>query len=101
MLLAACGSGSKPEAMSDEEGDEAPQQIDARTVFVVNCSSCHGVDGKLGASQAADLSKSTFSDEAIMKMINEGNDKGMMPYQDILSLDERKALVNYVKTLRK
>ncbi len=84
-------------------GDQSPmnQKVDGRTSYVVNCSSCHGVDGKLGASQAADLSKSVLSDAEIMKMINEGNDKGMMPYEEILSLEEREAIVDFVKRLRR
>ncbi len=99
-LVASCNSGSKTESVSSKESLNS-QKPDARTIYVVNCSSCHGEDGKLGASQAADLSKSKLSDAEILKMINKGNDKGMMPYEEILSLDERKAIVEFVKSLRK
>lgn len=100
LLAASCGQGTKTETVSTEESVNSTQP-DARTIYVVNCSSCHGEDGKLGASQAADLSKSTLSDAEILEMINKGNDKGMMPYEDILTLEERKSIVEFVKSLRK
>jgi mono/diheme cytochrome c family protein len=99
-LIVSCDSGSKTESVSSEESLNS-QKPDARTIYVVNCSSCHGEDGTLGASQAADLSKSKLNDAEILKMINKGNDKGMMPYEEILSLQERKAIVEFVKSLRK
>lgn len=99
LLAASCNSG-KTESISTEEAVNS-QKPDARTIYVVNCSSCHGEDGKLGASQAADLSKSKLSDAEILEMINKGNDKGMMPYEDILTLEERKSIVEFVKSLRK
>lgn len=53
-------------------------------------------------SGAADLSTSKFTDEQIREVILNGNDKGMMPYKDIITNEvERNALVEYVKTLRK
>jgi mono/diheme cytochrome c family protein len=99
-LISSCGSDNNTGPMT---GDQSPmnQQVDGRTSYVVNCSSCHGVDGRLGASQAADLSKSVLNDAEIMKMINEGNDKGMMPYKEILSLEEREAIVDFVKKLKR
>jgi mono/diheme cytochrome c family protein len=99
-LLLSCGEEKKSKTVKwdETESDAAP---DPQATYLINCSSCHGEDGKLGASQAADLSKSTLSDKEILKMINEGNDKGMMPYKDLIPEAERKALVPYVKTLRK
>ena len=100
LLVISCGEDQKSKTVKwdETETNEAP---DPRATYLINCSSCHGEDGKLGASQAADLSKSTLSDKEILKMINEGNDKGMMPYKDLISEADRKALVPYVKTLRK
>lgn len=100
LLLVSCGGEEKNKTLNLSENPE-PEKVDARTVYAINCSSCHGPDGKLGASQAADLSVSKMSDAEILKMINEGNDKGMMPYKDMLTVDERKSLVTFVKTLRK
>lgn len=100
LVLLSCGNEqpSKTVKWDETETNEVP---DPRATYLINCSSCHGEDGKLGASQAADLSKSTLSDKEILKMINEGNEKGMMPYKDLISEEERKALVPYVKSLRK
>jgi len=99
-VLSACSEDPKSNAVKWDE-TETQEAVDPRATYLINCSSCHGEDGKLGASQAADLSKSTLSDEKILEMINKGNDKGMMPYEDVISLEERKALVPFVKTLRK
>lgn len=100
LFLNSCGEGKKSKTMNWDE-TESNGPVDAKAVYLINCSSCHGEDGKLGASQAADLSLSELSDKEILKMINEGNDKGMMPYQDMLSKEEREALVPFVKKLRK
>lgn len=100
LCLASCGEEKKGKTNNWDE-TESNEPVDARAVYLINCSSCHGEDGKLGASQAADLSLSKLEDKEILKMINEGNDKGMMPYQDMLSQEEREALVPFVKKLRK
>jgi len=100
LVLLSCGEESKSKTVTWDE-TETQAEVDPRSTYLINCSSCHGEDGKLGASQAADLSKSKLSNKEILKMINEGNDKGMMPYEDLISLEERKALVPFVKALRK
>lgn len=98
-VLTACGGpdGVKP---VEETGDAAP--ADPKNLYILHCESCHGVDGKKGNSGAADLSASKLKDEEIKKMILNGNDKGMMPYKDIITSDQEvDLLVDYVKTLRK
>ncbi len=99
-MLSSCGEDPKSKTVRWDE-TETQQAVDPMSTYMINCSSCHGEDGKLGASQAADLSKSTINDKEILEMINKGNDKGMMPYEDVISLEERKALVPFVKALRK
>ncbi|MES2587834.1 MAG: cytochrome c [Bacteroidota bacterium] len=99
LSLVSCTS-SKTESI-DENSDENIE-VDAKSLYVLHCESCHGLDGKRGTSGAADLSKSTFSDKEILHVIENGNDKGMMPYKELISSkNERNSLMEYVKTLRK
>jgi mono/diheme cytochrome c family protein len=102
VLLSACGGGTKTvEATEDAEASSEPMTAEeAKNVYVLHCESCHGMDGKKKSADAADLSLSTLSDEKILEMIRNGNDKGMMPYDQLLTEREKNGLVEYVKTLR-
>jgi mono/diheme cytochrome c family protein len=80
-----------------------------------HCTSCHGKDGKgqTKAGRAADVKdltdakyQATFTDEQMFKQIKEGmkDAKGkekMKPFADKLSDDEIKALVSFVRGLKK
>lgn len=85
-------------------------QIEAgERVYDSLCLTCHGIygrgDGPLGSTLPApprDISTPPYqqqvSDEALLKIISEG--KGAMPGSgDVLSLDERKAVVSFVRLL--
>lgn len=99
LALTACG-GSGKVAPVEESEDFVP--ADPKSLYILHCESCHGMEGDKGNSGAADLSASKLSDPAIKKMILNGNDKGMMPYKDIITSDQEvDLLVQYVKTLRK
>jgi mono/diheme cytochrome c family protein len=80
-----------------------------------HCASCHGKDGKgqTKAGRAADVKdltdpkyQATFTDEQMFKQIKEGmkDAKGkekMKPYGGVLSDEEIKALVAFVRGLKK
>ena len=79
---------------------------DASATWNSQCASCHGKDGsgntamgkKLGVK---DYSKEQgFSDAEATKVIKEGKGK-MKAYKDKLSDDDVKALVAYVRSLKK
>lgn len=73
-----------------------------KSLYTMHCEACHGEDGKLGVSGAADLSISNLSDKKIKTIILNGNDKGMMPFKDLITKDtEIDSLVSFVKTLRR
>lgn len=98
-LFVSCTSG---ETSAVSENGEEVSIPDAETLYILHCEACHGVDGAKGTSNAADLSKSKLSDAKILDVILNGNEKGMMPYREILgSKEAAKSLVDYVKTLRK
>jgi mono/diheme cytochrome c family protein len=97
LQLFSC-TGSKSENYQVEE----EIVVDAKSLYVIHCESCHGLDGKKGTSGAADLSISKLDDKQILSVIENGNNKGMMPYKNVISSKkERLSLVEFVKTLRK
>jgi len=70
----------------------------AQAIYTQNCTSCHGVDGKLGAAGAKDLSQTNLSKEEMVKVI--ANGQGLMPaFGERLSREEIAGLADYVKTL--
>jgi mono/diheme cytochrome c family protein len=101
LLFASCGGSQSAEEDAKPFSNEPISLEDARSVYILNCASCHGPDGKLKASNAKDLSISTLNDAAVEQMIRKGNDKGMMPYEEMLSTPEIKGLVKFVQNLRK
>lgn len=101
LLLTACGESEKPEEQTKPVSNEPISLEDARAIYTLNCASCHGPDGTLQASNAKDLSVSKLNEGEIEEMIRKGNDKGMMPYEDMLSTPEIKGVVKFVQNLRK
>lgn len=75
--------------------------IDAKAMFIDNCSSCHGEDGKAMIGGAKDLSVSTLSLDETYEIITNGTGNGMMAYKNVIKAEaERKALAEYVLGLR-
>ncbi len=97
LLLTACGSGASD---SDALPNETPEEK-GENLYILNCASCHGEDGKLGSSGAKDLSVSKLNDKQIEQIIRKG--KNAMPSQEaILETDENiKLVIEHLKTLRK
>ena len=97
-LLSSCGGGRTP-VPADFRADDAVSEAEARRIYTMKCSLCHGSDGRLMASQAPDLSTSEMNladRKAIIK-----NGKGSMPPQaGILSANEIEAVAKYIETFR-
>lgn len=87
---------------------------DAKENWDANCAKCHGAEGKgdtkmgqkLGCKDLTDAKvQADLKDDAAFKSIKEGlkspEDKTLMKPFDTLSDDEIKALVAYVRTLKK
>lgn len=101
LVLQACSGGGSGKIGSDDETLPVTENKAGQKLFTENCAQCHGNDGKLGASGASDLSKSTLKDAELTKVITEGRNAmpGMGPV-----LGKKKsinAVVEYVKELRK
>jgi mono/diheme cytochrome c family protein len=98
-LLSACGENTQ---VVDFDNEKPFSQADAKALYSIHCAVCHGVDGKLGLSNAADLSESKISDVEVKNVILNGNEKGMMPYKELITKENQvDALVEYTKSLRK
>lgn len=64
------------------------------------CDVCHGSDGRLGVSEAKDLSKSTLTDNQIEKIIKHGQGS-MPPFEHAIESDSTLIqLVEHIKSLR-
>ena len=87
---------------------------DAKALWAANCSPCHGASGKgdtkmgqtLGAMDLTDAKKqASFSDakasDAIKNGVKQNGKTTMKAFGGKLSDDEIKALVSYVRTLKK
>ena len=92
----------------------AVRAADAKTNWANNCAQCHGPDGKAGTKMGKMLNAKDLTDpkvqagftdaqaaEAIKNGVKEGGKTKMKAFGGKLSDDEIKALVAYVRTLKK
>lgn len=95
-LISCSGNNSSDSVLPEESPEEK-----GASLFIMHCASCHGEDGKLGASGAKDLSVSNLSDKEIENIINNGKN-AMPPMKVLLENKENIDLViKHVKSLRK
>jgi cytochrome c6 len=95
-LTSSCSNSV--ESYSESSQDQEPP--DGELLFLNNCASCHGVDGKLGVSSAKDLTQTKLDTAGIYKVVVEGK-KVMPPFGFILTTEEeRNAVVNHAISLK-
>ena len=95
-------------------GAVSVRAADAKENWEKNCAKCHGEDGagktkmggKLGVKDYTDAKvQAEMKDDAMTKAIKEGTKEGetvkMKAFGDVLNDDEIKALVAYVRGLKK
>ncbi len=83
---------------TDDTKKAAGTNRKGRLVYKQYCVICHGADGKLGVSDAKDLSVSTIDMEERINQITNG--KGLMtPYKDILSEEQIQSVAEYLDEL--
>jgi mono/diheme cytochrome c family protein len=80
-----------------------------KAVYEKSCVSCHGKDGKGNPAMAKALgdkglnltakSVAQMSDGEVLKILAEG--KGKMPAQKLLSKDEQKQVLGYIRSFAK
>lgn len=89
------GGAFQSPATAQEQETPRGQQL-----FMNNCTRCHGRNGNKGFLGAKDLTKSSLSREAAMKIILEG--KGFMPsWKKRLSVSDVDLVIRYILTLRR
>lgn len=97
LLLTACSTATEQEQSSSNTGSVT--DAEAKRLYQLKCSLCHGDDGKRMLAGAPDLSKSRLDLNERIALITYG--KGTMPPQkDVLSSNEIKAVANYIATFR-
>ncbi len=67
-----------------------------QSVFKKNCKLCHGADGKQMLNGAKDLNLSTMTLEERINIITNGK-KVMVPFKDVLTAEQIKAVAQYTK----
>jgi mono/diheme cytochrome c family protein len=106
-FVVACGNskneGTADEAIDETSGDnlEPVDPIEAgKAIYLSNCKLCHGEDGTLGASGAANLQKSVLKTQDLNNVISYG--KGNMTgYKGLIEPKDIENVVAYIETLRK
>jgi cytochrome c6 len=97
LIAQACSSS--PEINKQDSVDTSV--VTGKNLYTLNCSSCHGADGKLGLSGAKDLTQSVLSDQQRIALITNG--KNAMPsMKEVLgSTQNIQSVADYVKSLKK
>ncbi|MBI4770586.1 MAG: cytochrome c [Chloroflexi bacterium] len=111
---ASCGGGAAPVTPAGEQpAAQAPAAgpaggADVQQLFADRCAKCHGLKGlgdgpSVGSLRTqAGLNLTILgerSDEEILANISAGKGSEMPPFELILTLEERQALVQYVRNL--
>lgn len=103
MIIAAYGlaeMSKRPKTDHTAVTTEPVLTIDGHEIFMNNCASCHGEDGKLGLMGSPDLSGSVMDLSARIEIVKNG--KGAMTgFSGILNDDQIKAVAEYTQTLKK
>jgi mono/diheme cytochrome c family protein len=97
MITASYGiaeMAAKNKAKISEQSLTADGKFDGKQIYMDNCALCHGADGKLGMTGAADLSITQLDTNAITSAILIG--KGNMKKVDGLTEEQAKAIADYV-----
>ncbi len=83
------------------KGQNSDDPLDkGKVIYSSLCVQCHGVDGKLGKFQAADLTQSTLSQPEKVAIITNGSPLTVMAsYEQLLTTDEILAVASYAHSL--
>ena len=83
-----------------EKKDNPPVKPNGKALYLDRCTSCHGMNGKMGFGGAKDITKTLKSLDEIIHQVTNG--KGAMaPYKNILTPEEIFAVSEYALSLSK
>lgn len=115
MILFSCSQDNKTSCDKPDDVKVVSSDTLAKTevktisagekIFVDDCVTCHGLDGKKKHSGAKDLSISILNIDEIVKIIKSaqtlGNRLHAPRFPDVLTDDQIKDVAEYIMTLRK
>ena len=96
--LISCSGGPKEENNGSQAAASVPD-LPGKAIFLEKCRVCHGTDGQLGVSGAANLAISTLTVDEKVQVITNGR-RGMASWKDQLTADQIKEVAEYVQTLK-
>ena len=95
MITASYGLAEVEKKKREKGAVVAETNINGKEIYDLKCANCHGADGKLGFSGAADISKTTMSTDSMKLTILNG--KGLMTAVDITN-EQAAAVAAYVES---
>ncbi len=100
-IIFACGNDtSKSTTSTTSSAKKAIASVDGKAVYQKNCIACHGVNGDMGVSGAANLAESKLTlAERITVLKNGREGTAMVSYSSLLDEDEMKAVAEYTLKL--
>ncbi len=94
-LLSNCS-----ENKNTDDGQNVSIDAPGKSIYIKSCRLCHGNDGNLGLSGAANLKISALNLEEIKVVVSEGR-KSMPGWKNQLTPEEIQQVSEYVITLKK
>ncbi len=98
-IFIGCNSNAA-ELNKDKSAVATEPELPGKMIFTKNCKLCHGADGTLGVSGAANLSISALTLEEKIQVITNGR-RGMASWKHQLTPEEIRMVAMYVETLKK
>ena len=95
ILIMSCTQNNSPKQTSEELNAPPGKQV-----YTKSCRLCHGTDGGLGLSGAANLKMTALTVDEI-KVVVENGRKGMPAWKAQLSAEQIQQVSEYVVTLKK
>ena len=95
----SCGVSASPEVQPDENGSIDPELLQGREGWGIHCSSCHGASGQGGRGKKlnnGDLAINYPDQTSLISVIQNGKGQGMPAFSSKLTIDETKAVINYI-----
>jgi mono/diheme cytochrome c family protein len=95
MITASYGLAEVQKKKREKGAVVAETNINGSEIYALKCANCHGADGKLGFSGAADISKTAMDLATIKQTILQG--KGLMVAVDVTD-EQAAAVAAYVES---
>lgn len=104
LVLIVLFTGFSSCSESEESSASTAEKLSGEQLYMQKCISCHGKNGDLGVSGAANLSKSSLSFDDKSRFIKEGSSNGIMQaygekFGGSLNDEQIQKLTEYIETL--